>query len=191
MRGSKVLGIVTILAGLTLVAPSRSAAADNLTAWVQRDLTALGYDTGGTDGEMTTATIVAISKFQAENDMEVTGEVTPQLAGILSARVDEGTAGSTTSTPEPLTLQQAQQACLQEKIEKARKAEAARKKRRGLGRLVRGAARVANRAGLGVGSDVARVTHDVYTANATAEDFAAAAEDLGLTPEDVEDCQNP
>ncbi|MEQ9004866.1 MAG: peptidoglycan-binding protein, partial [Pseudomonadales bacterium] len=62
----------------------KTSSNDGLVGMVQRDLTALGYDTGGASGEMNTATIVAISKFQAENGMEVTGEVTPQLAGILS-----------------------------------------------------------------------------------------------------------
>ena len=33
-------------------------------------------------------TVIAISRYQAENGMEVTGEATPQLAGILSAAVD-------------------------------------------------------------------------------------------------------
>ena len=56
---------------------------------VQNHLQALDYDPGNTDGDVTTQTIVAISQFQAENDLAVTGEVTPQLVGILSAEVDK------------------------------------------------------------------------------------------------------
>lgn len=60
----------------------------NLTQSVQMHLQALGYDTGNTDGELSTETIIAISQFQAEKGMEATGEVTPQLLGILGAEVD-------------------------------------------------------------------------------------------------------
>ena len=61
---------------------------DNLTQMVQKHLAALGYDTGNTDGDMSLETTIAISQFQAEKGMAVTGEVTPQLAGVLSAEVD-------------------------------------------------------------------------------------------------------
>lgn len=61
---------------------------DNLTQSVQLHLQALGYDPGNTDGELSTNSIIAISQFQAENGLQVTGEVTPQLLGILAARVD-------------------------------------------------------------------------------------------------------
>ena len=64
------------------------AIADDLTMMIEKDLAALGYETGPVDGEETLETVIAISKFQAENNMEVTGSVTPQLAGILSAAVD-------------------------------------------------------------------------------------------------------
>ena len=61
---------------------------DNMTQSVQKHLQALGYDTGNTGGELSTETVIAISQFQAEKGMEVTGEVTPQLLGILGAEVD-------------------------------------------------------------------------------------------------------
>ncbi|NGP54445.1 peptidoglycan-binding domain-containing protein [Thioalkalivibrio sp. XN8] len=61
---------------------------DNLTQMVQRHLEALGYDPGTTDGEPGLQTTIAISQFQAEQGLEVTGEVSPQLAGVLSAEVD-------------------------------------------------------------------------------------------------------
>ncbi len=62
---------------------------DDLTQMVQRHLQALGYDPGNTDGEMSLETTIAISQFQAEKGLEVTGEVSPQLAGILAAEVDK------------------------------------------------------------------------------------------------------
>lgn len=61
---------------------------DNLTQMVQRHLQALGYDPGNTDGTGSVETTIAISQFQAEKGMDVTGEVSPQLAGVLSAEVD-------------------------------------------------------------------------------------------------------
>lgn len=61
---------------------------DNLTQMVQRHLEALGYDPGNTDGEPGLQTTIAISQFQAERGLEVTGEVSPQLAGVLSAELD-------------------------------------------------------------------------------------------------------
>ena len=67
---------------------SGSLTTDNLTQTVQLHLQALGYDVGNTDGTASMETTIAISQFQAERGMEVTGEVTPQLAGILAAEVD-------------------------------------------------------------------------------------------------------
>ena len=69
---------------------SRSSAqltTDNLTETVQLHLDALGYEVGRTDGTATLETTIAISQFQAEKGLKVTGEVTPQLIGILAAEV--------------------------------------------------------------------------------------------------------
>jgi hypothetical protein len=62
---------------------------NDLTESVQNLLRALGYDPGPSDGELSTETMIAISQFQAEQGLDVTGEVTPQLVGILAAQVDE------------------------------------------------------------------------------------------------------
>lgn len=59
-----------------------------LIAIIQGDLKTLGLYGGPESGDLNTETVVAISRFQAENGMEVTGEATPQLAGALSAAVD-------------------------------------------------------------------------------------------------------
>ncbi len=191
---------------LILLMPALTSA-DDLTQMVQQDLVTLGYDPGNTSGELTTPTIVAISKFQAENDLEVTGEVTPQLAGILKAAIKKqnspgaaapamasasgsvaGAALDVNAPPparSPAELQAAQQACLQQKIAEA---QAAQKKKRGFGRLMRAVTRTAYQAG---NYDLGRTAHDVYAANATAEDLSAAAKDLGLTEDAVAACQNP
>ena len=67
---------------------SAGGVSGGLTAMVQQQLEALGYDPGNTNGEMTKQTAIAITQFQAANGLEITGKATPQLAGILAARVD-------------------------------------------------------------------------------------------------------
>jgi hypothetical protein len=59
-----------------------------LLAMIQGDLQKLGYTPGNTDGVMDKPTIVAISRFQVDNDLEVTGEPSPQLAGIIGAKAN-------------------------------------------------------------------------------------------------------
>jgi peptidoglycan hydrolase-like protein with peptidoglycan-binding domain len=176
------------------VAPSSASTAQisqqNMTKMVQQDLTKLGYDPGPVDGKAGTATVIAISKFQAENGMEVTGTVTPQLAGVLSAKAS-GTAAPAAPAParDPAALKAAQQACLEEKVAAAQEAQ---KTKRGFGRLVSGISRAASRfGGSDVASQISKTSQDVYTVDATSADFAAAAKDLGLTEDDVAACQNP
>jgi len=73
----------------TAVPCSDALYSDNTTLMVQSMLDALDYDVGKPDGIMDTQTIIAISEFQAEKGLDITGEVSPQLAGILSAEVDQ------------------------------------------------------------------------------------------------------
>lgn len=195
--------LASILMLLLIAAPA--AFADELTEIIQKDLVALGYDPGNISGEATTPTIVAISKFQAENNLEVTGAASPQLAGIIKSKLKQknnpaaavsanSSAGSTDSTMDsvsqnPATLQAAQQACLQKKMADA---QASKKKKRGFGSLMRAATRVTSRiGGGGTMQDIARTSGDIYTANATAADLESAAKDLGLTESDLEACRNP
>lgn len=63
---------------------------DDMTQSVQLHLQYLGIDPGNTSGELSVDTQIAISEFEASKGMKVTGEVTPQLLGILSAEVDSG-----------------------------------------------------------------------------------------------------
>ena len=178
-----------------------STSADGLTKIIQEDLAALGYDTGEANGEMNTATIVAISKFQAENNLEVTGEATPQLAGVIKAALKNSSGaasanasanaagGAAAPPPQAMTLQAAQQACLQQKIEEA---QGKKKKKRGFKRLASAVARTAGRFGGGsTAAQMAQTTADIYAIDATAEDLSAAAKDLGLTEDEIEQCRNP
>jgi peptidoglycan hydrolase-like protein with peptidoglycan-binding domain len=185
---------LTIFMLLALALPGM-AAADGLTKIIQQDLTALGYDTGNTEGEMTAETAVAISKFQAENDLDVTGEASPQLAGVIKAKLREGNpapaaAAAPAARPasDTAALQAAQQACLQEKIVAAQEAS---QKKRGFGSLMRAATRVAGRFGGDAAADISRTTRDIYDVNATAADLESAAKDLGITESDIEACRNP
>lgn len=177
--------IAALVAGLAM-----PASADELLQRVQKDLVRLGYEPGNTDGEKTTDTTVALAKYQAEHDMPVTGEVSPLLAGIISAEVDKqaaggAAAGAAVPTRSPEELKAAQQACLQEKMAAAQKAN---KKKRGLGRLLSAVSRTA---GMGGNNELAATTSDVFNAAATAEDLSAAAKDLGLTEDEVAACENP
>jgi hypothetical protein len=123
---------------------------------------------------------------------------------VREVRVNRGLAGMLAATPpeteaapvaKPVAevdgdaLRRAREACLQRKIEEA---EAAKKKKKRFGKLVGAVGRIAGRhAPSDVAVDVARVSADVYDANATAADLAEAAEALGLTPDDVAECENP
>ncbi|MBK6739124.1 MAG: peptidoglycan-binding protein [Haliea sp.] len=101
------------------------ALADELVQIVQQDLTTLGYDPGAADGTATTKTIIAVSKFQAEHNLEVTGEITPQLAGVIQAAISQksnpgssaqvSVSAETTPAEDPAALEARQTACLQEK----------------------------------------------------------------------------
>lgn len=207
MRRISVL-LVCLAAISAAVALSMDVFADDLTRMVQKDLVTLGYDPGNTDGEATTQTIVAISKFQAEHDLAVSGEVTPQLAGVIKAQIKKQgqpaaaaaapavaasapvSASASASAPAqtPAALQAAQQACIQQKMEARQEAQ---KKKRGFGRLMRAASRTSSQFGSGgLAGDIARTSNEIYSVNATAEDLSAAARDLGLTEDELEECRN-
>ena len=167
-----------------------SAFADELTQIIQQDLAALGYDTGGVDGEMTMETVIAISKFQSENNLEVTGEASPQLAGIIKATSSpQLEISATVVNPDPAALHTAQQDCLQAKVTAAQQSQ---KKKRGFNSLLKAVSRTAGKlGGIDMNSQIAKTSSDIYDANATAADLKQAAEDLGVTEDDIESCRNP
>ena len=64
-----------------------TAGEESLVQRIQLDLSALGYEPGNITGEITTGTVIAISQYQAEREMEVTGEATQELAEALTAEL--------------------------------------------------------------------------------------------------------
>lgn len=115
------------------------------------------------------------------------------VAGLNGAAAAFQPGGSTTTAtptgaPAPATAAQpgpgktAQQACLEEKI---RKQQAAQKKKQGMGKLLGAMGRVAGQFG---GAELARAANDAMTAQATADDLAAAARDLGITEDEIATC---
>jgi len=189
------------IASSLLILLSGVSAADEMTMMVEQELDRLGYATGPVDGEETLETTIAISKFQAENDLAVTGEVSSDLVrSLMTAQPGGGSAAPAAASaaapppapapapapvPDQAALQAAQNACLQEKMEAA---QAKQKKKRGFGRLMSAVTRTAAQHG---NYDLARTAGDIYDVNATADDLSAAAKDLGLTEDDVAACQNP
>jgi hypothetical protein len=177
------------------------AADPELVKTAQKDLIALGYDPGNIQGEVDTKTTVAVSKFQAEHDMTVTGEVTPQLVGAIKAALkqkDQPAAAGAAAAPaaaapaqaeQPqLTLQERQQACLQEKYAAAQEKQ---KKKRGMMRLLSAVSRTSGMVGGSTSSTIAIAAGTAYGVNATADDLKAAGKDLGLTEDEMEECRNP
>jgi len=55
---------------------------------IQVSLDRLGYNPGPANGQLERETVIAITQFEAAKGMPVTGQATPQLAGILAAEVD-------------------------------------------------------------------------------------------------------
>lgn len=80
-------------------APMVTAHADELTQIVQEDLINLGYDPGPANGQVTTKTIIAVAKFQAQHNLEATGEITPQLAGIIKSNISKQSGPAKVSRP--------------------------------------------------------------------------------------------
>lgn len=75
--------------------------ADELTQIVQKDLISLGYDPGPATGVVTTKTIIAVANFQAQHNLEPSGEITPQLAGVIQATLaKQGGGAKATSSPQ-------------------------------------------------------------------------------------------
>ncbi len=106
---------------------------------------------------------------------------------VATAPPENAATGSTsTSARDPQALEAAQQACLNEKIKQA---QSAQKKKRGLSSLFSAVARTASH--FGADQVMARLTNNVNTANATAEDLASAAKDLGVSEDEIAACQDP
>ena len=116
----------------------------------------------------------------------MTGEATPQLAGILAAKRDAAGGAGAASGANTQPLEEAQKVCLQAKI------DAAKKKKRAFGRVMKAAAGTASRyGGSNVSSEVEKASQEAYKVEATGKDLEEAADALGLSKADVEACRNP
>ena len=186
--------LITLL--ILLAAP---VMADDLTRMVQQELQGLGYDVDRTDGEQTVKTAVAISQFQADQGMEITGEATPQLVGALRAAADPGASPAPDANAAVMAaadreaqqadLEARRQACLQDKMAAA---EEANRKKSGFKSLLSAVSRASNQFGGGsLAGEISRVSLEVYDATATAEEMSTAARDLGLTEDEMEACRDP
>jgi hypothetical protein len=103
-----------------------------------------------------------------------------------------GTTGSTTSAPAASgdgDLAARQQACIEEAAKSAEQTRNAKKKTRGVGRLLGKLSRTANR--MGISNKLGGASRDIYNANATATDVADIADELGISEDDVERCRDP
>lgn len=191
---------MALLVVVLAVAQVATAYGDDLIQMVQADLITLGYDPGTANGEATTKTIIAVAKFQAEHNQEPTGEITPQLAGVIQAAIAQqknpsnatqlaAAAPQTTPEQDQASLRARQQACLQEKAAAAEKANSVK---RGLGKLFSAVSRTTSQFGApDVAGQISSTTSDVYSVDASVSDIQGAAKDLGLSESDVEACRNP
>jgi len=175
--------LASALAAFTLPLMIAAAQADPLIQSIETDLAALGYQPGPVDGVETVETQIAISQFQADNQLEVTGNASPQLAGIIKSRLNSG--GSPAQAAAPV---ETEQECLQRKVAEA---EQARKQKQGLMSLFNTVSRTASRYGgsSDIASDISEASRDIADANATKEDFEQAARDLGLSQDDIDSCR--
>lgn len=104
---------------------------------------------------------------------------------------------STASTPDTSSdvdssdgdLATRQQACIEDAAKSAEEARSAKKKTKGFGRLLGKMSRTANR--LGISNKLGGASRDIYDANATANDVADIANELGISEDDVERCRDP
>ncbi|MEH6518764.1 MAG: hypothetical protein V7742_18960 [Halioglobus sp.] len=95
---------------------------------------------------------------------------------------------SATATSADIGLADKQQACLQAAAKQAAEKKEQEKQTKGFGRLMGSLARTAKRFGL---ADLSDITRGLYDAEATADDAAVIAEELGISEDDVERCRNP
>ncbi len=127
---------------------------------------------------------------------ELPANLKPMGMGNIGAMMQQAGAAApaSTTTPSPYQsndqdLSARQQTCLEAAAAEAAQKQKTEKKKRGFGRLMGAVSRTAGR--FGVGGDIGKINQDIYDANATADDVAIMAEELGISQDDVERCRNP
>jgi hypothetical protein len=123
-------------------------------------------------------------------DLMKMGTAGSQAAPPQSTAPQDSAASKPTvaTTSADTALGDKQQACLQAAAQQAAEKKEQQKKTKGFGRLMGSLARTASRFGL---ADLTDVTRGIYDAEATADDAAVIAEELGISEDDVERCRNP
>jgi hypothetical protein len=121
----------------------------------------------------------------------------PMGMGSIGDMMKMGAASQATAPASPAAppavastakLSDEQQACLKTAAAKAAEDREKAESKKGFGRLLGSLSRTASRFGI---TDIGEITRDIYEADATADDVAVIAEELGITEEDVVRCQNP
>lgn len=159
---------------------TNSALADDLLKTIQTDLTALGYDVGPADGELTMKTQLAIGKFEGANNLPVTGEPSFNLAVAISNQADAVRGGKVGGAVTAAVASETQEECLQ-------RVAAAKESRQKRGHALRSLANTgANIAGRFGGSH--SLARDVTDVSQTAGEVSSVAQDLGLTPDEAAAC---
>ena len=129
----------------------------------------------------------------------MTGEITPQLAGIIQAALSQqgnsfptaqaSATAQAAPAEDPADLKARQEACLQEKVKAAQQAEQAKS---GVAKLLSAVGRTTLQYGsVQANTRILDATNQVYSANATMGDLKGAAADLGISESDIEACKNP
>lgn len=178
----KIVNTFTMLSivALATLANAPLVLADELVQMIQKDLVTLGYDPGSIDGELTTKTQIAISKFQTDNDIPATGEASPQLAGVTASKVDQMRNGGQQKQVQA-SAEEAAAADVNCQQKKAEESAEKRQKATGFRRLAGAGTRLLGRFGK---NEAASAASDVYVAGSAAGDAAVAADELGITDED-------
>ena len=114
------------------------------------------------------------------------------LGAVMSTAYTGGHAAPAAPAPperDAASLQQARQACLEQKVAEA---EARKKKKKRFGKFFKAVGNIAGRhAGGALGGEIGQVTSDIYAATATVKDVQDAADALGITQDDIAECENP
>ncbi|KPJ96138.1 MAG: hypothetical protein AMS18_01440 [Gemmatimonas sp. SG8_17] len=140
-------------------------------------------------GEMTVVTTVRAIRVNTGLAGAFPSPPPRQPTASAAAPAPPDAAASPSASPTAVNaeaLKEAQATCLQQKI------DAAKKKKRAFGRVMKAAANTVSRyGGAEVSSEVEKASREAYKVDATSKDVEEAAEALGLSKEDVESCRDP
>jgi hypothetical protein len=140
-------------------------------------------------GDMTVVTTVRAIRVNTGLSGAFTNAPPRQPTASAAGPTRPGSSAPPSAAPATTNdeaLEEAQTACLQQKI------DAAKKKKRAFGSVIRAAANTASRyGGAEVSREVEKASQEAYKVDATGKDVEEAAKALGLSTEDVESCRNP